>query len=63
MKMTWREINKHLNTFTEEQLIALLAEERAGRRRASILQRLHQRYAVLRTARERLELLQLAARP
>ncbi len=63
MKMTWREINKHLHTFTEEQLIALLDEERAGRRRASIMQRLHQRYAVLRTARERIELLQQAERP
>lgn len=63
MKMTWREINKHLHTFTEEQLIALLDEERGGRRRASIMQRLHQRYAVLRTARERIELLQMAERP
>ena len=63
MKMTWREINKHLHTFTEEQLISLLDEERAGRRRASIMQRLHQRYAVLRTARERIELLQMAERP
>lgn len=63
MKMTWREINKHLHTFTEEQLITLLDEERAGRRRASIMQRLHQRYSVLRTARERIELLQMAERP
>ena len=63
MKMTWREINKHLHTFTEEQLVTLLDEERAGRRRASIMQRLHQRYSVLRTARERIELLQMAERP
>jgi hypothetical protein len=61
--MTWREINKHLHTFTEEQLLDMLNQERAERRRASILQRLHQRYAALRTARERLELLKLAVRP
>jgi hypothetical protein len=46
--------------FTEEQVLALLTEERAGRKRVSILERLHQRYTILRAARERREILSQA---
>jgi hypothetical protein len=45
---------------TEDQVLSLLNEERAGAKRISILERLHQRYTALRTARERIELLKEA---
>jgi len=45
---------------TEAEVLALLDSERAGQRRVSILERLHQRYTALRTARERVELLKEA---
>jgi hypothetical protein len=38
---------------SEEQVLALLNDERAGAKRLSILQRLHQRFCILRAARER----------
>lgn len=55
--MNWRKLNKDLGLLTEEQVLALLNEERAGARRVSILERLHQRYTTLRATRERRELL------
>jgi len=54
--MNWRKLNKELALMTEDQVLSLLNEERAGARRISILERLHQRYTALRTARERMEL-------
>jgi hypothetical protein len=42
---------------SEEDVLALLNEERVGAKRVSVLERLHQRYNTLRVARERLELL------
>ena len=56
MSMNWRKLNKELALMTEDQVLSLLNEERAGARRISILERLHQRYTALRTARERMEL-------
>jgi hypothetical protein len=41
---------------TEEQVLSLLNEERAGAKRISIMERLHQRYTALRASRERIEL-------
>jgi hypothetical protein len=40
----------------------MLNEERAGQKRITILERLHQRYNTLRVARERIELLKEAAK-
>ena len=54
--MNWRKLNKELALMNEDQVLSLLNEERAGARRISILERLHQRYTALRTARERMEL-------
>lgn len=45
---------------SEDQVLDLLNQERAGAKRISILERLHQRYTALRTARERMELLKEA---
>jgi len=47
----------------EERVLSLLDAERAGARRVSMLQRLHQRYCSLRDARERMEILKEAERP
>lgn len=58
--MQWRELNAKLNLLTEEQVLALLNDERNGAKRITVLQRLHQRYAALRTARERIELMKEA---
>jgi hypothetical protein len=52
-----------LSSLTEDEVMALLTEERATTRRVSFLQRLHQRYCALRDARERREILQDAIRP
>lgn len=57
MQTNWRRLNKELALLSEGEVLTLLNEERAGRRRLSILERLHQRYTTLRAARERMEIL------
>jgi hypothetical protein len=44
-------------------VLQLLEAERIGRRRVSILERLHQRYTALRATRERMEILKEAREP
>ncbi len=58
--MNWRELNKKLNMLTEGEVLALLEIERQGAKRVTFLERLHQRYTMLRAARERVELLKEA---
>ena len=48
---------------TEAEVWHLLEEEKLKEKRASVLQRLHQRYNTLRVSRERIELLSLAVKP
>ena len=60
--MNWRELNKKLNMLTEDEVLALLEAERQGARRVTFLERLHQRYTMLRAARERVELIKEAIR-
>jgi hypothetical protein len=48
---------------SEDEVLSLLDLEKQGEKRASVLQRLHQRYNTLRVARERLEILKLAVKP
>ena len=62
MSMNWRDLNKKLNLLSESEVLELLNAERAGQRRVTFLERLHQRYTALRTARERIELLQEATK-
>jgi len=45
---------------TEDEVSDALRAERASDRRASMLQRLHQRYCALRQARERIEIMKEA---
>ena len=60
---TRRALNFRLSSLSEEEVIALLEEERAGRRSLRMLQRLHQRVSYLRTTRERIQLLEEALIP
>lgn len=60
METNWRKLNKELALLSEAQVLELLEAERAGRRRISILERLHQRYTALRATRERMEILKEA---
>jgi hypothetical protein len=61
--LSWRKLNDVLSQLSEEQILTMLNEERTGSRRVSVLQRLHQRYTMLRCARERIELLKEAVKP
>jgi hypothetical protein len=61
--LSWRKLNDILSQLSEEQILTMLNEERVGSRRVSVLQRLHQRYTMLRCARERIELLKEAVKP
>jgi hypothetical protein len=56
-RLTWRELNHTLVSKTEDEVLQMLNEERAGTRRIVVLERLHQRYNTLRVSRERVELL------
>lgn len=58
--MNWRELNQKLNLLSEQQVLQLLNDERIGARRVTVLERLHQRYTMLRAARERVEILKEA---
>ena len=60
--MNWRELNKNLNMLREDEVLALLEAERTGAKRVTFLERLHQRYTMLRAARERVELLKEAVK-
>jgi hypothetical protein len=55
--MNWRELNARLSSLREDELAAMIEEERQGKRRATLLVRMHQRFTALRTLRERRELL------
>jgi len=62
-KLSWRQLNDVLCNMTEADVWGMLEAERFGEKRASVLQRLHQRYNVLRVSRERIELLKEAKNP
>lgn len=60
--LTWRSLNDKLYALTEAEVLKLLDDERGGSKRISILERLHQRYSVLRATRERIDILKEARR-
>jgi hypothetical protein len=62
-RLSWRALNDQLTTMTEDEILAMLTDERTGERRASVLQRLHQRYTMVRASRERLEIMKDATQP
>ena len=62
-KISWRKLQAVLNQMTEAEVLAMLEEERRTLKRASILERLHMKYSVLRTNRERIEIMREAILP
>lgn len=60
--MNWRNLNKQLNMLSETEVLQMLDQERHGPRRVTFLERLHQRYTMLRAARERVEILKEAVK-
>lgn len=62
-KISWRVLNDRLPLMSEDEVFAMLTQEQLTERRASHLQRLHQRYCALRDARERLEIMSGAIKP
>jgi hypothetical protein len=50
-------LNHVLASKTEDEVLQMLQAEKLGDRRVVVLERLHQRYNVLRVSRERMELL------
>ena len=57
MTLNWRDLNKILPTLDEDTVKRMLEDERRGEQRVTVLVRLHQRYTILRSARERMEIL------
>ena len=55
--MNWRDLNTYIKDMSEASILRGIKKELKGARRRTILIRLHQRYSILRTAREREELL------
>jgi hypothetical protein len=62
-RLNWRSLNAIINDKTEEEVLELLNHERQTERRIPMLQRLHQRYTILRAARERVEIIKEAVKP
>lgn len=63
MQISWRKMNDQLSSMTEDQVFEMLTAERRGARRATILERLHQRYSAMRASRERIEIMNEATLP
>jgi hypothetical protein len=58
--MNWRELNARLGSLREDELEQLIQEELRGEKRPTLLVRMHQRFTVLRSLRERREILSVA---
>ena len=61
--MNWFELNAVLPLKSESQVQAMLDEEVNVHKRPTFVTRIHQRYTVLRAARERKELLAKVKKP
>lgn len=56
-RIHWRTLTAGLKELTEADALRLLEEEKVQHKRPAIARRLHQRYCMLRMARERDELM------
>ena len=52
-KLTWHQVCAQLTNMTEAQISDLLNEEITEHKRPAVVRRLHQRFSILRAARER----------
>jgi plasmid maintenance system killer protein len=55
--LNWRNLNENITSFSEDELKQFIIDELKNRKRSSILNRLHQRFTVVRANRERMEIL------
>ena len=60
MSINWRTLNARLGSLREDELEGLIQEELRGEKRPTLLVRMHQRFTVLRSLRERREILSVA---
>lgn len=60
MSINWRTLNARLGSLREDELELMIQDELRGERRPTLLIRMHQRYTVLRSLRERREILNVA---
>lgn len=60
MSINWRTLNARLGSLREDELEQMIREEMKGEKRPTLLVRMHQRYTVLRSLRERREILNVA---
>jgi len=54
---SWKTVNKRLAELSEDDVKLAMNREMVGNRRKDMVVRLHQRYTILRAARERQELI------
>ncbi len=59
---TWKTLNDAIATMSEEAVLAALNEEVEGKKRWTVVKRLHQRYCALRANRERVVFLKLCGK-
>lgn len=59
---SWRELNSKLSGMSEPELLELIESELKGAKRTTVLVRLHQRYTMVRAARERDEMIKALAK-
>ena len=60
--LSWRKLNDILSGLSERQVFDMLQDEIETYKRVTVLERLHQRYTTLRTARERAEIMREAVK-
>ena len=59
--MNWRELTARLGSLREDELEQMIQNELAGPKRLTLLVRMHQRFTVLRSLRERREMARLVS--
>jgi hypothetical protein len=59
--MNWRELTARLGSLREDELEQMIQNELAGPKRLTLLVRMHQRFTVLRSLRERREMTRLVS--
>jgi hypothetical protein len=59
--MNWRELTSRLGSLREDELEQMIQAELAGPKRLTLLVRMHQRYTVLRSLRERQEMTRMVS--
>lgn len=58
MLANWSILNRDMHILSEEQILDLINYECQNKKRRVFVERMHQRYTKLRTARERAEILE-----